>query len=672
MRAKIIFLICFLFVLHSEAQVLQRDPNGGGIEYENDEFNPFSEGADSIDQEATDTTSRSLITQNTDTINFVKVVRRYDLNLERSAPVLSLDEVANYQKAWNQKYPAVNIGNNGLPIYQLTKQFDYQSGFQLGFHTLEDYKLKNNDVSYYQAQRPYSKLFYVTGTERENDFRFKHTQNFGRGLNVGVEYKSLVSNGFYQNQEINHKNVAAHTWYQSKNKKFNSLLHYINNKHKIGMNGGIVDGVDYFTIEDYRQRRNIPVNLPTAKKRAKQHLANWQNSYDFGQTVAVEINDSISDIQLVPRFRIQHSLTFDKEKRFFSSDDLETDFFGQSYYLNDTYTSDSVINTAVANEFRIKWLGNKLGDSTNLVRQNFLADAFARYSNAQIDMRNGFRDYVTDLSVGGNFRSNPLDSNQKILYRIEGAYHLLDYRQNDYMLHAEAGFKLKKAGNLLAYIEWNNQQQDYIVNHFWQTHYHFNNDYEKQNSRILGATYEMERWKLKAEAKVANVDNVYWVDEYGQQEISDSPQSYSMLYLSKDFQIRRFHVVLSGYFQATTNDEIIRVPDVIADADLFYKGPLFRNNVVAKIGLNSTWHSNMYLDHYNPSLDLFTRQNDRLYENNPQLNFITSFSLSRARLFLRLDNLQEIVPSENPIYQADLYPQHKFAFRAGINWVFVN
>lgn len=634
-----------------------------------DEYNPFSEGVDSLDNELGDSTDQ-IIYQNTDTINFEKVVREYNLNLEASAPKFSLDDVHQYQPAMRTNEPTRNLGNNGTPIWNLTYSPTYYEQFNTGLNSFDYYTIDNDDVKYYQAQRPFTKLFYVTGSERENKFSIEHSQNWGRGLNIGASYESLVSEGFYDNQEIDHKNVTAHAWFRSKNKKLNVLAHYINNKFDVDTNGGIELDENVYNNDDFDRRTSIPVAMGTASKLYKGKNAHVQTSYDLGQSFQVEINDSISDTELVPRFRVQHTFQYRDDFDSFRSSELEDSYFENTYIADSLTTNDTLQVTTLSNEFRLKWLGNKLVDSS-LVRQNFLADAYARIDNIDLGMIQGFDEQLTDIAVGGSFRSNPLDS-ANILYKLAGEYHVVDYRQGDYLVRGEAGFNFDNiAGTLLGFVELSNQEQPYTANQFQQSHYQFSNNFGKLNARTIGGQYYNPVIDARFTARFVNATNILYYNQNRQPMVDGDATSYLLVSGFKQFQLNNFYVNAEAYYQTTSDEATIRKPEIVANGSVFYKGPLFQNNVFAKIGLNGQWASDDAYDNYDPSLDQFFAQEEFTYSNNPQIGFFTNFSLSRARVFLRLDNLTSFL-YDQPIMQAHNYPQHDFAFRAGINWVFVN
>lgn len=670
-------IVLFIFLLGSSifsiGQINSPNPNWPGGNRPTD-GSIWENTSDSIDFEAPDTTG-GLIKQNTDTINFVKVVREFNLNLERSIPAFSLDDVHQYQPVFKSKQPSQNLGANGTPIYNLTFQPTYFSDINWGMNTHNAYLNDNEDVRYYRAERPFTKLYYVTGARRENKFAIEHTQNWGRGLNIGANYESLVTQGFYANQDINVKNLDAHVWFQSKNKKLNTLFHYINNKFINGMNGGIVPNINYFEFSDFNNRQSIPTKLSDAKKLYKQNIFHLQTSYDLGQALSVKINDTISDTQLVPRFRFQHRLESNQQTHNFYSDELN--LFTQEYfektYIDDTLnTSDLAKTKQLSNEFRLKWLGNKLGVDSTLVRQNFLGDAYSRFSNYDVKMLNDYKQTFTDLIVGGSLRSNPLDSSV-IVYKIEGEYHLIDQRAGDYNIRGEAGFHFNNiAGNLVGFAEINNQEQPYFAQKFYQSHYQFNQDLPKLNTRTIGGRYYTPLLKVNASIQLVNATNLLYYNTKRQPTIDENAETYLLAHAHKELNWKKFQANLHAYYQTASDKVTIRKPQYIGYGDVFYKGPLFKNNVMAKIGFNARWQSQNYLDDYDPSLGEFFRQDKFEYKNNPQVGFFTNFSLSRARIFLRLDHINQPLSKNHPIMLAHNRAQHDFAFRMGINWIFVN
>jgi len=680
--AKAIFVFCtlFLFTTSLEAQIRERRPvNDTGFPPADDGFGNFPQdpfATDSLNQRV-DSTGQ-LIFENTDTINFRKVVREFDLNLERTEPEFTLDDVHLYQEADQQDEPSVHMGINGSAIGGLTNNFDYSPGVSSGLTNFDAYKILDDEVKYYSAQRPFTKMFFAAGSERENRFKLEHSQNWGRGLNVGFDYQRLVSEGFYQNQEIDHNNIAVHAWYQGKNKHFNSMVHYISNKFLNDANGGIVDtvgAIDYYSDEDFNRRQSIPVYLPTSRSRFKGRTLNVQNSYDLGKLVDVQINDTITDKQLISRFRVQHTLNINNEDHNYFSDARDALFYEDAFF-NVEGTADSLFFNKLGNEFRIKWLGNKLGSDSTFQRTNFLADAYARFEAYEVEFDgnfaagNIFEEDFTDLAVGGSFRSNPLDT-ALLIYKAEGAVHLADYRQGDYYVKGELGVDLKNAaGSLVAFLELNNQEQYYVAQRFESNHYSLNNDLDKTNARTIGGIYSNDVLNFEGSVRFTNVTNALWYNEERAPTIDGDAESYVLVHARKAFNYGKFTSEFDGWYQTTSDEESLGQPAFLGSASTFYKGGLFKNKVISKIGLRATYYSPFEYNAYDPALGQFYAETRR-YENLPELGFFSNFQLSRARLFLRLDNLASFARDE-PIFPGKDLPHHDFAFRTGINWVFVN
>jgi len=635
---------------------------------ENDAGFPSENPLDSLFTEPVDSTGQ-IVFQNTDTIDFQSVLTVFGLDLERSQIEFTIDDVHNYFPAVQGDEPVWHLGVNGSPLYGFSYAQDYEEHLPIGINPLTDYGIAEDAVNYYKAERPFTHLFYAAGTGRENRFTIEHTQNWGRGLNVGALYERLVTDGIYANQAVDHSNLAAHMWYKGKKKHFNSMFQYINNKYVVGANGGIVDTSDYFADPDFDRRRAIPVNLISGEMRHKGNNLLWQNSYDIGKNVDVKINDSINDVEIIPRFRLQHRLSYVKDLQRYNSVNEDTLFYQNFFYRADT-TSDSLFVKRVSNEFRIKWLGNKADTANQLIRQNFLADAYARYSIYDIDDNNRRTSTVNDLVLGGNFRSNESDTAQ-LIYQIKGAYHLADYRQGDYHIRGELGYDVKNAfGSLIGFVEWVNQRQPYTSERLLSNHHQFSNDLDKVNARTIGGSYSNELASTDVSARFTNVSNVLYYNDNKEPRVEDDAISYLLLHGRKGFKFGKFRSDLQAWYQTSTDDNALGVIPFYASADLYYKGPLFKNSVYSRIGFQATYHSAFTLDGFDPATGQFFAS-DVEYENMPNLNFQSSFSLSRARIFLRLDNLTSFL-TDDVNFTSYRKPNHDFAFRAGISWVFVN
>ncbi len=624
---------------------------------------------DTLDQPI-DTTGQ-IIYKNTDTINFRTIIRVYDQTLTRKKVEFEIDDVHRYQVAQSTKEPTRHLGVNGRPLYPLTWLQPYSENLDIGFNQYADYKMLDKDIKYYKAQRPFTKMRFVSGTERENVFDLEHTQNWGRGMNVGFQYERLVTNGIYANQEVDHNRFGGHAWYQGKNKRFNMVAHYIFNKYVVGEMGGIVDTTDYFSNEDFNRRRSIPVRISDGDSKYKGNNLRIQNSYDIGKLVKLQINDTVVDNELVPAFRIQHVFQYKKDLYRYDSPNKDSLFFTNFLINPDGPTADTLIVKSLSNEGRLRWLGNKLGEDGSLQYQNFLADAYARFTTYNLEGNAGFTDELSDLVVGGKLGSNPADT-ARVLYSAKGAYHLLNYRQGDYYLRGDLGYDLTGAvGKLSAYIEWLNQEPHYTSQKLVSNHYNFNNNFDKINARSIGAEYANDVLGLTASVRFTNASNVLYYNTEHLPVQDNGSVSYVLLGLHKYFRFGKFESNLRGWYQTSSNDKSVRVPNFLARADVFYKGPLFKNKLSAKTGLEVAYVPKYNLDGFDPALGQF-HEASLEYAGQPEINFFASFQLSRARLFGRLDRLDDFLRPKKPTFVGYRLPNHDFVYRVGISWVLVN
>src|SRR6476661_4912417 len=145
----------------------------------------------------------------------------------------------HYNPLFQPYRPTVSLGNIGLAATDLLFNPTKRIGFDVGFHSLDIYRLTNDSVRFYRSRSPYTDLYYVNGSLREQVFRVIHTQNIKPNWNFGVNYNRIGSDGLYKNQNVSHLNAAIFSWYESRNHRYNVLGNLLFNTLKAGENAGL-------------------------------------------------------------------------------------------------------------------------------------------------------------------------------------------------------------------------------------------------------------------------------------------------------------------------------------------------------------------------------------------------------------------------------------------------
>lgn len=105
--------------------------------------------------------------------------------------------------------PATNIylGNLGNASRSILFAPYLKPGWDPGFHAFDIYKLKPEEIRFFNTTRPYSELNYFLGSRTEQIIEVMHTQNIQPNWNASFRYRFINSPGFFQNQNTNHNNL---------------------------------------------------------------------------------------------------------------------------------------------------------------------------------------------------------------------------------------------------------------------------------------------------------------------------------------------------------------------------------------------------------------------------------------------------------------------------------
>jgi hypothetical protein len=102
-----------------------------------------------------------------------------------------------------------HLGNNGLPFndYHLASS-PADLGFNYSKNNFINYFYTPKNLKFYNTQTPYTDLFYVLGSKREQAFKMTFSYNVKKNWNVTVDFQRIRSEGFYLRQNTNHNFIA--------------------------------------------------------------------------------------------------------------------------------------------------------------------------------------------------------------------------------------------------------------------------------------------------------------------------------------------------------------------------------------------------------------------------------------------------------------------------------
>ena len=114
-----------------------------------------------------------------------------------------LNGIQNFSVLAQPRHPTVGTGVLGLAAMPMLFEPVKTIGFNAGFHALDYYTLNHNDVKFYRARSPFTSLYYVNGSEKEQVLKLTHTQNIKKNWNFGIS-EDFVQDNCWIGRKIHH------------------------------------------------------------------------------------------------------------------------------------------------------------------------------------------------------------------------------------------------------------------------------------------------------------------------------------------------------------------------------------------------------------------------------------------------------------------------------------
>ncbi len=602
----------------------------------------------------------------------------------RTVPLdTSLNNFENYSPLYQPDRPTVNLGNLGLAARDMLFNPEKSIGFDPGFHSLDIYRLTQDSLKYYRARSPYTSLYYVNGTKKEQTFRVTHSQNIKPNWNIGANYFRIGAEGFYINQNADHLNGSVFTWYESPRKRYNILANGVFNTLKAAENGGPV--TDVFGNEP-NANIDAPVRLTgfdPVKQIWREKNFFLKQFYYIGRIDSVSRKEAAS---ILPTQRISHSFSYSSNRYKFYKNQ-EDNFFvfphlrnAQGDAIPDQRTvEDSTEVKNLRNEFMYSFYLR--GRSVKFIKNEMKLDVglqhdFYRYS--QMGYTINAQNTMLKANIGYRFSDRIF---------ISGQLNQIAQGRNagDYLYNAQMDLLLSKSvGRLIfgAYIQ--NKSPEVLMERSNYTYHPWANSFDNIKINNLSFAYENRRFNFRAKADYFLLNNyLYYTQKYLDegQSLLDTNQivpvqagsAINLLKVSvnKDFHFGRFGSNNLGVFQKTDFQNILRTPELYIYNSLYFVNSFFKKALTANLGVDSRWNSSFNLPSYAINVGQFYNGASASDQTYPVIGVYGKFALKRANILVRYDYLNQGLFSKG-YYTVDRYPMPDALFKFGVWWNFYN
>lgn len=535
-----------------------------------------------------------------------------------------------------------NKGNMGSATLNLQYDNSPTLGFNIGYDQYNLYRFDHQNFYYYNLNRPFNNLFFSPG-KSQDDFIVKanFSRNFNKGINFTIDYQRINQEGFYASQRTRSTNLALGFW--KKNKNHELIISAVANANNEQHNGGITSN-ESLQEPNNNFRELVPITLTDAQTRHADQSYRVRNIFHLRDSIPKKWTPSISH---EAEFKTASFKYFDQSIG--NTDTLYYDLFEPSKSGIRTYLGYHQIS----NDLKLQW--------TKADNSYFNTGITHRYYN--IDQEPTHQN-INNLIAYANFASAtfPIKASLQLALLDQSGDYNVDLSSN--VINTS-----KLSINLLAKASRNTpslQEQSFYLNRLqlWE------NNFDKKESLMAGVNVDLHTTKTKIGAKIYDLANpIFYDNAIFPRQFAGSIQSFQ-LHLTQELKLWKFHMLHNLYYQSFTED-IYGLPSMYADLDYYLEGQIFKNKMLARLGVNARIIEGYETPSYSPLIGKFYTQDEVKQDWVTLIDVYTSFKISSFRAFLKLENIGYLM-FDKVYYLITNHPQNDFKFRMGFAWNFTD
>ena len=611
-----------------------------------------------------------------------KYIRYTTLNLlADSTQTIPLDTSAynfqNYNPLYQPESPTINLGSTGLAYRNLLFTPTKSIGFDAGFHSLDTYLLTPQNIRYYRARTPFTELYYMNGTLKEQFFKVLHSQNIKPNWNIGANYNRIVGEGFYKNQHADHLNAAVFSWYESSNKRYNLLSNIVFNTIKAAENGALINPNPFTEPSNFAGAESVKLN-GTGPNRPQQ---TWRSNSIFLKQFyylgRVDTLNKSADAGILPTQRVSHSLTYTSSRyKFFRNELDENHVF--PVLADSILTNDSTQVKNFRNEFGYSFYLR--GKALSFIKNELKLDLALQHDLYVYRQTNN----VTAHEYKSTFQNITLKAGLGYRFsdriNIEGDLQQIAQGRNagDFLYDAKTYFLVSKSvGKIVlgAYLQNKSPEQMY-ERVSYQLHKWSGLNFDRTKISNLSFSYENPKFRFSAKADYFLINKYLYYKEAAQARQIEPAQfgtNINMIKVSvgEHIKFRKFNWETYVVYQKTDFASILRTPEVYTYNSVYYNTRIFKV-LNTSLGFDVRYNTPFQSPAYAINVSQFYNDNAALdFSTYPIVDVWVRANLKRSNLFLKYDYANQGMQSKG-FYTVNRYPMFNSLLKFGVSWNFYN
>lgn len=582
-----------------------------------------------------------------------KIFDKLSLNQQKIKEDTIFDDIFRYDPIFNKEFLFSSMGNIGRPHRKLfldipTLEFQFKN-FPISAY---EYNFKNSYV--YNVISPYTRVFYVTGTGRENFFSGVHAQKI-KSFSFGIDFRTVTSLGFYRHEKSRNIGGNLYVAYDDENGRYGTLLNLFFNSFKPQENGGILYDT-IFTENVEPNRAGVNTKIVDAqnilKKNSIQIMQYWNPFIYHKDSIYQGFNGGT----------FSYSFTYNRNYHIFSENN--PDSLNYQFFLKDTAsTYDSVFSLNVKNE--IYWSNYSSYLPANL--DNYLFFRLGLIHNyieiKDYILNNHYSQFTTDFNVSYILK-------KKYIFSYQNNYTLGGYNAQNYL--NKLSITAIPFSDTLHTISLNFQNSAINADYFYS--YHHGNNFQWDNTN-LNPIYNIN-YSLKYNYKninfgttFFNIENYTFITHIFQPLQYSKPIKYWQTFFDAKLKYKIINWHINMTHSTSNNDTLVGIPKFTTRQSIFVRFPMFGRKMIFQTGFDFMYLTDYYAPEYLSALGDFIVQNNNKYGNFYQIDFFIGFKVKKFHTFFKIQNVTEGISPYNYIMMRG-YPLPDRLYKLGIMWHF--
>jgi len=555
-------------------------------------------------------------------------------------------KVHNYDEARHHDVEYIHLGNQGSAALGLRYEAQPYIGFDVGYRQYDLYNFTLENLKFYEGNIPLvNAVFTPIGTQDNFTVKTDFTRSYTDGITVSTNYRRINQAGIYQNEDTKVTNLAVSIRYQHPGQKYTGYLSMISNVNEQSNSGGPLNLAD-LEILTRGNRELISSTLTEADTRHQQKYYNLTNYY--------QLTPESKKLQVLLRY----DLGWDARYYKYTDDDL-TSVNDDSFYLDLVTDERGLRHYTFVDRLHNSFYAY-LTDSKRLnIRTGIVYD---RYNIDQDIVGSSYNNLYLDMDGSIPFYKSLTLQTTAQLGLGDGA--------GDFNVSGALDLDIGKVGSLSAGLSFYRHTPSLLERSLYVTQVPvWDNSFAKPVGTDLYASLSIPYLNLRAELHQHVVTNAIYFDENAKPTTHPDIYTNTNLSITQTSHYSIFHLENSFLVQLQ-NENIYGLPTYWSRHNFYMQFYMFKKNLLARWGAETRLSPTYNGVAYNPGVGAFHLSGEQtVFYPNTDIYF--SGKVKKFRLFVKLENIGQLINANYIDYRVHNRPTHDWAIRFGVAWLFL-